>query len=108
MSAKIKIRPQSCVEPELYKAVLAYIEWHGGLKGKFVNFICDTEGYSVILVRFLDVDTGAKMSAFLDYSHMYSDPNGKILWDISERTAFDRDDEDVMIAALERYDIEAV
>lgn len=108
MSARIKIRPQSSVEPELYKAVLAYIEWHGGRNGKFVNFFCDAEGYSVILVRFLDVDTGAKMSAFLDYNHMYSDPNGKILWDISERTAFDRDDEDAMIAALEHFDIEAV
>ena len=97
----VKERPENSVEPELLKALLEYIEWHDGVKARptFVNFVCDPEGDSVALVRYTSVD-GSKMSAFLDFYHMFSDAD-KIKWDVTERCVFPRKDENRYVLSIE-------
>ena len=101
MSYTTKKRPACAWEPELRREALEYIEWHegSGSRPELINFVCDPEGDAVILVRYIDAN-GAKMSGFLDFVHMYSE-DGKIKWDVKERSVFPRTYENDYVASLE-------
>ena len=58
----------------------------------------------MILVRYISAN-GAKMSGFLDFVHMYSE-DGKIKWDVKERSVFPRTCENDYVASLEGSAIE--
>ena len=95
----VRRRPAQSVQPDLLRELLEYVEWHGGKDPQFINFVCDSEGDPVALVRFTEVN-GSKMSGFFDFIHMYSEDD-KIKWDIRERRVFPRSCENDFVQGFE-------